>query len=120
VIIALAALALTACGSSSKSSSSSSGAQKVALVIKKDGCAGTTQTLVSGPYTFDVSNDGAAGITEIEVKSNGHIVGEKEDLTPGLSGSFNLTLKEGTYDVVCPGGSDGKITVTAAATSSTT
>jgi len=123
MVLAVAALVLTACGSSKSGSSGSSGSggsRKVTLVIKKDGCAGTTQTLAAGATTFDVKNEDADGITELEIKRDGHIVGEKENLTPGLSGSFGITLEEGEYEVECPGGASGTITVSAAATSDTT
>jgi iron uptake system EfeUOB component EfeO/EfeM len=81
---------------------------------------GTTQTLAAGPTTFDVKNDDADSITELEIKRDGHIVGEKENLTPGLSGSFSITLKEGEYEVEYPGGASGTVTVRAAAASATT
>ena len=36
--------------------------------------------------------------------SNGKIVGEVENIAPGLSGEFSLTLKAGDYTTKCPGG----------------
>ena len=46
------------------------------------------------------------------------ILGEKENLTEGLSGSFSLTLEEGEYTLRCNGGSeeDGTLTVTGGST----
>jgi iron uptake system component EfeO len=43
-------------------------------------------------------------VTEFEVLSGDKILGEKENLTPGLSGDFSITLKPGTYVTACPGG----------------
>jgi iron uptake system component EfeO len=42
------------------------------------------------------------------------ILGEKENLSDGLSGSFSLTLDAGKYTIYCPGGDDerGTLTVT--------
>jgi iron uptake system component EfeO len=41
------------------------------------------------------------------------ILGEKENLTDGLSGSFSLTLEEGDYILRCNNGEreDGTLTV---------
>jgi iron uptake system component EfeO len=124
VLLSALAIALAACGSSSKSSgnggSSGGGDRKIAMTIESEGCAQNSQTVDAGPATIDVTNKDADDITELEFKRDGHIVGEKENLTPGLSGSFSLTLKEGTYDIVCPDGKNGTLTVKAAATGSTT
>ncbi len=45
------------------------------------------------------------------------ILGEVENLSEGLSGSFSLTLEEGEYTLRCNGGSeeDGTLTVTGGA-----
>ena len=50
--------------------------------------------------------------------ANGKILGEVENVAPGLSGSFSLTLKPGDYITKCPGGdkhAEGKLTVTGTA-----
>jgi iron uptake system component EfeO len=96
-----------ACGSSSKSSSSN----KVDVKITSKGCEPATLTLPPGETTFVVTNDGAASITEFELKRGDKIVGEKENLTPGLSGDFTVTLKPGEYETECPGGQSGKVIV---------
>ena len=49
-------------------------------------------------------NDGANDVTEFEVLDGARILGEAENIAPGLSGSFSLTLKPGTYTTYCPGG----------------
>ena len=42
------------------------------------------------------------------------VLGEKENLSDGLSGNFSLTLEQGKYTLYCPGGTDerGTLTVT--------
>jgi iron uptake system component EfeO len=57
----------------------------------------------SGATAFDVTNSGSAKVTEAELMRDGRIVGEKESLTPGLSGSFALRLDPGRYSIYCPG-----------------
>ena len=70
----------------------------------KDGCALDTTTVPAGPVTFTVSNASAPGITEMELLKDQRIVGEKENLAPGLDPvSFTVTLDGGAYQVYCPG-----------------
>ena len=48
----------------------------------------------AGKTTFHVRNDGAGSISEFEVlDGKGAIVGEKESLTPGLDGRFDVTIE---------------------------
>ncbi|MBS0221307.1 MAG: EfeM/EfeO family lipoprotein [Proteobacteria bacterium] len=58
----------------------------------------------AGPVTFSVTNKTATAITEIELQSNNRILGEKENLAPGLpTVSFTVTLGGGAYQIYCPG-----------------
>jgi iron uptake system component EfeO len=69
-----------------------------------DECRVSATTAKAGPITFTVSNTSATGITEVEVVQGQRIVGEKENLAPGLAPvSFTTTLTGGAYSVVCPG-----------------
>ena len=50
--------------------------------------------------------------------SGDRIIGEVENIAPGLNGEFSLTLKAGDYTTACPGGAKhakGKLTVTGTA-----
>jgi len=100
---ALAATALLAAGcGGSGGTSSSGGATKVTVTLTADGCAPKPAKVKAGPATFEVTNSGASSVSEAELLQNGTIVGEKENLTPGLSGTFSLNLKAGTYQMYCP------------------
>ena len=105
---------VTGCGSDSKGSS---GAKTLEFTITDEGCNPAQTSTVPGSTNFHVKNTGANSITEFEVlDSTGHIVGEKENLTPGLEGSFTIDLKEGAYTLACPGGTKsptGTLTVSA-------
>ena len=71
-----------------------------------------------GPTTFKVTNEGSGDVSEFEVLSGNRIIGEVENIAPGLSGEFSLTLKAGDYTTACPGGSKhakGKLAVTGTA-----
>ena len=70
----------------------------------KEGCALNTTSVPAGPVTFTVANTNAPGITEVELLRNQRIVGEKENLAPGLDPvSFTVTLDGGSYQLYCPG-----------------
>lgn len=107
-----------ACGSGS---GVGSGAATLEFTITDAGCNPATASAVPGPTSFHVTNTGANDVTEFEVlDSTNRIVGEKENLTPGLDGSFTIDLKPGTYTLACPGGSEhatGTLTVAASGAS---
>jgi iron uptake system component EfeO len=76
----------------------------VKVEINDDGCPAKITTK-AGPTTFKVSNTGSGDVSEFEVLSGDRIIGEKENIAPGLNGEFSLTLKPGKYSTKCPGGS---------------
>ena len=76
----------------------------VKVVIDDDGCPAKLSTK-AGPTTFKVSNEGSGDVSEFEVLSGDRIIGEVENIAPGLNGEFSLTLKAGDYTTACPGGS---------------
>jgi iron uptake system component EfeO len=105
---------VTACGSDSKSGSS---AKTLEFTVTDEGCSPSQAGTTPGSTNFHVKNTGADNITEFEVlDSSNKIVGEKENLTPGLEGSFTIDLEEGSYTIACPGGTKnptGTLTVSA-------
>jgi iron uptake system component EfeO len=117
--IVAASLALVASGCSSSGSGSgakgSTGAaaasgdksSTVKIELTSQGCQPKPASIPAGAVEFDVSNSGAGAVTEAELRTNdkAHILGEQENLTPGLSGGFSLTVQPGTYKVNCPGAS---------------
>lgn len=120
----VAVLSVAACGHSSGSSSpakpgkpGSTNAVKVTMANNggKDACALDTNSVPAGPVTFTVVNASAPGITEMELLRDQRIVGEKENLAPGLDPvSFTITLEGGSYQLYCPGASTEYQTLTVA------
>jgi iron uptake system component EfeO len=113
-VAAAAALALGGCSShtdtatSSSPSSTAGGVNTVNITLAndngKDTCTLDAPSAAAGPVTFKVANTSAAGITEVELIKDQRIVGEKENLAPGLDPvSFTVTLDGGQYKVYCPG-----------------
>lgn len=110
--VALGALLFAGCGDSDDAPA---GATKLSYKLTDAGCDPAQASAPAGPITFDVTNDGASGVTELEVMNGDTILGERENLSDGLSGSFTVTLDAGTYTVYCPGGDSaerGTLTVT--------
>ncbi|WJV53459.1 iron uptake system protein EfeO [Pectobacteriaceae bacterium CE90] len=67
-------------------------------------CVIDHNSVKAGPVTFNVINKTATAITEVELQSNNRILGEKENLAPGLPAvKFTLTLDGGKYQIYCPG-----------------
>lgn len=112
------AVALAACGASSSGGSPAAaaasgsgggkgGVTQVDITLtggSSDKCTLDTRTAAAGPITFNVTNESSTAITEVELQSDQRILGEKENLAPGLAPvKFTLTLTGGTYQVYCPG-----------------
>jgi iron uptake system component EfeO len=109
---AVVALALAGCGSSTKTGSGDG--NRVQVKLTDAGCPAKLEQ-PAGPTTFEVTNDGADAVSEFEILDGGRVLGEVENLTPGLSGTFSLTLKPGTFTTACPGGkttAEGDLIVT--------
>jgi iron uptake system component EfeO len=121
-LVAVAVLSVVACSHSGGSSGASKPGQpggknavKVTMANNggKDGCALDTSSVPAGPVTFTVVNASAPGITEMELLRDQRIVGEKENLAPGLDPvSFTVTLDGGSYQLYCPGASTEYQTLT--------
>src|SRR5215213_6099226 len=97
---ALLALTVTACGSSEDAPA---GAKKVSFELTDAGCEPRAAKAPAGPITFEIENAGTTKVTEMEIMDGETILGEKENLSDGLSGSFSLTLEKGEYTIYCPG-----------------
>jgi iron uptake system component EfeO len=112
-----ASLGLAACGSDD-GGGDEAGATNLQVELTDAGCTPETLTAPAGKVRFEAVNNGTSKTTEVELKnSDGIILGERENLTPGLSGDFSLQLDPGEYVVYCavPGDLErkaGKLTVT--------
>lgn len=117
-------LGLGACGSSDETGSAgaaTSGGRTVQVAITDEGCEPAALKLPAGPATFKVSARGSGKATEYEIVKGDRILGERENLTPGLSATFSLDLAPGRYESYCPGAARerGSVVVTGRASSPT-
>jgi iron uptake system component EfeO len=117
-----AGLALTACASTKKDEPTKAGSTSVLVKLTNDGCKADPSTIPAGGVTFKISNEGGSAVSEAELVNGSKILGEKEGLTPGLSGSFSLNLVAGDYEMYCPHAKTERspFTVTAASIPSST
>jgi iron uptake system component EfeO len=100
-----------------KSNVASSGSTKgdsgaVRIDVTDEGCTPVPATVEAGPLSFAITNKGSGRVTEAEVMQDGRILGEKENLTPGLSGQFSLRLEAGEYVIYCPNAKQDRSTLT--------
>ena len=125
-VLALAG-GLTACGSSSSKASGaastaaagsasaapSADQHKATVTISAaNGCAVNQKSFAAGAITFDITNQDAAAVSEVEFLSGQRIVGEKENLPPGFSGTFAVNVDAGSYTLYCPGAQNENTTLT--------
>ena len=106
------ALGLTVTGCVSQKAtdppSSSGEGGTVTVNLHPDGCAPTPATINAGAVEFKVTNVDADKVSEAELLSSGKVMGEQENLSPGLDGGFSLHLDAGDYQVYCPGAKQEK------------
>ena len=106
---------------STASSRSASKVSRVAVTLTggdADVCTVDNKQAKAGPVTFTVTNQSSTAISEVELLNDQRIVGEKENLAPGLKPvSFTVTLGGGEYQIYCPGAKTElqKFTVTGSA-----
>jgi len=124
---AAVAAVLAGCSSSGSSSHSAAAAAgsgdssaTVTVSLTPQGCAPKPAKVGAGAVDFNVDNKNAGSVSEAELRTSdlSKILGEQENLTPGLSGGFSLNLQPGTYKISCPGAAqqDWTFTVTGKAT----
>jgi iron uptake system component EfeO len=119
-VVVLGCAALGACGSSSNtatSGSTPSGAGADArnanvTITAADGCKADKLEFPAGALTFRIQNKDATAISEVELLSGERIVGEKENLPPGFSGTFSVQVDAGRYTMYCPGAAQDHIALT--------
>lgn len=88
-----------------------SGPADVVVIVSStdDACSLSTTTAAAGNVGFDVTNDGGAETEFYVYESDGKkIVGEVENIGPGISRSLTVELEPGTYVTACKPGMTGE------------
>jgi iron uptake system component EfeO len=107
----LAALTTAACGSADAGSGGASGgeaaADTVAVAASDDACDVASAELPAGTHEFQVTNSGSQ-VTEFYVYAEGdRVMGEVENIAPGLTRELLVELPAGTYETACKPGMVG-------------
>src|SRR4051794_39784886 len=101
-LLGVAALLLAPSGRGALAAPLADDPQAIAVTLTNDGCTASPASAKTGPATFTVRNVGGDRVTEVELVKNDLIIGEKENLAPGLSGTFSVNLPAGDYELYCP------------------
>jgi iron uptake system component EfeO len=97
---------LVGCGGRSGGTSAAK-ANTVAVTSTDTDCKVDTATLAAGKHTFTVANDGSR-ITEFYLYAEGdRVVGEVENIAPGLHRDLVVELPAGSYQAACKPGMVG-------------
>ncbi|WP_349897407.1 iron uptake system protein EfeO [Parafrigoribacterium soli] len=101
-------LALTACVPNAGTESKTSASTRVSVDSSATACTVSANTAPSGPVVFSVTNS-ADKVTEFYVLGEDglRIVGELENITPGVKRSLTVRLQPGTYFTECKPGMAG-------------
>ncbi|GAB3945231.1 iron uptake system protein EfeO [Micromonospora vulcania] len=103
----LATTGVAACSDSDKGDAGAAGGP-IAVKANDTACEVGTTDLGAGTATFKITNSGAK-VTEFYVYASGdRVMGEVENIAPGLSRELHVELPAGTYETACKPGMSGK------------
>lgn len=118
-ILAVAvALLATGCAKNAESTNAKEGSDApITVTIKDDACEVSTNSVPSGSVRFVLKNEGTVrNEFEILAPDKLRIVGERENLGPGTSVDYTLSLEPGNYFTACKKNMLGDLVGTAAFT----
>ncbi len=105
---AFALLALTAACTKDPAPAGTDQSGPIAVKATDTVCEVTRTQSAAGTVTFTIKNEGSK-VTEFYVYAAGdRVMGEVENITPGLSRDFHVELPAGTYETACKPGMIGK------------
>jgi iron uptake system component EfeO len=105
---AAATLLLTACGDKADDKAGSATGGKIAVAASDTECKVERTSSSAGTVTFAISNKGSK-INEFYIYAAGdRIMGEVENIAPGLSRDLIVELPAGAYETACKPGMIGK------------
>ncbi|MGC4809135.1 iron uptake system protein EfeO [Micromonospora sp. DT228] len=103
----LATAGVTACSGADKDAPAAAGGP-IAVKATDTACEVGTTDVAAGTATFKITNSGAK-VTEFYVYADGdRVMGEVENIAPGLSRELHVELPAGTYQTACKPGMSGK------------
>lgn len=98
-------LVLTACSSGDTTADTTK--QAIAVTASDDACVIDLDHVEAGDVELTVTNAGQQ-VTEVYVYgAEDRVIGELENITPGLTRSFTVTVGGGDYEIACKPGQTG-------------
>jgi iron uptake system component EfeO len=105
---ALAGGVLAACSDDAGSGDDAAAGGPIAVTASDSACEVAATDVDAGTVTFKVTNKGVK-VTEFYVYAQGdRVMGEVENIAPGLSRELHVELPAGTYETACKPGMVGK------------
>ena len=104
----IAVPALAACTQNATTDNDAAGGGPISVTSTDSACDLSTDRAPAGPVSFTVDNGGSK-VTEFYLYSadGKRIVGEVENIGPGLQGKLTVTAEEGAYLTACKPGMSG-------------
>ena len=108
LILSLVAVsAVAACGNKSDDKTAAGAGGPIVVKASDTACEVGKSTVDAGTHVFAISNSGSK-VTEFYVYAAGdRVMGEVENITPGLSRELRVELPAGTYQTACKPGMVG-------------
>jgi iron uptake system component EfeO len=109
VAVLVAVPVLAACTQNSTTSDATGDGGPIAVTSTDSSCEVSRTKASAGPLTFEISNSGSR-VTEFYLYSGDgkHVVGEVENIGPGLQGKLIVTADQGDYLTSCRPGMAGQ------------
>lgn len=102
-----AVLGLAACGGGTATETAAKSSDDIAVSATDTACDVATTTLTAGTHRFTITNKGSK-VTEFELlAAGGRIVGEVENVAPGVARTLLVDLAAGKYQAACVPGMVG-------------
>jgi iron uptake system component EfeO len=99
--------AIAACGNKADDTAAAGSGGPISVKATDTACEVAKTTLDAGTHVFAVTNSGAK-VTEFYIYAAGdRVMGEVENITPGLSRELRVELPAGTYQTACKPGMIG-------------
>jgi iron uptake system component EfeO len=105
---ALAGAGLAGCGSKASSEDDAAGGGPITVKATDTACEVAATEVGAGTLVFNVTNSGAK-VTEFYIYAAGdRVMGEVENVIPGITRELHVELPPGTYETACKPGLSGK------------
>ncbi|HZE51169.1 MAG TPA: EfeM/EfeO family lipoprotein [Jatrophihabitantaceae bacterium] len=80
-------------------------------VTAAGGCRADRGTYAAGQLLVSITNEDAVGVSGVQLLNGAQIVGERDDVPAGFTGSFAVTTPPGSYTLFCPGAAGGRVAI---------